>query len=305
MAKRTVSLLLTVFLSASCGVFKRRSETPPESSDRIAELKALYEAGLARAVEIRDAETGWLARGDCDGMIWTGQYAATGAAGVNILAAEYDGSGRFSRRPFPACWDETNGDQGSKTTWSRDMFLGGLLPYAYYRGDREALERHAAYGRGHNWQMGEPLADGRVVYTPSLIGILYKAIEAMGGEPNVNSAWPTVYPSGLVDYEAHLQAMAILLHGEIDAVGASLTLDISNQMFERIMEHAAREPDEPLYAFLAMKYDGKLTHVLDLLLDPAMPMGGFVRCSDPPQCRLAHWLFVADLTLSWIEAHNG
>lgn len=186
------------------------------------------------------------------------------------------------------------------------MFLGGLLPYAWYNGNRDVLERHAAYGRDHNWQMGEPLADGRVLYTPSLIGVLYKAIEALGGEHNVNSAWPTVYPSGLVDYEAHLQAMAILLHGEIDVKlnGASLTLDISNQMFDRIVEHAANEPGEPLYAFLLAKYDGKMTHVLDLLLDPAMPMAGFVRCADPEQCRLAHWLFVASLTLRWVADHG-
>ena len=306
MAARILSALLMVCFAASCGLIKRHSETPPESTDRLFELKQLYEERLSQAAAMRDTETGWLARWDCDAMIWSGQYAsATGVSGVDILAAEFDGSGRFSRRPMPPCWDGS--DQGSKTTWSRDMYLAGLLPWAWYTSQREVLERHARYGKENNWIMGEPLDDGRVVYTPSLIGITFKAIEALGGEHDVNSIWPDVYPSGLVDYEAHLQAMSILLHGEIAAKmdGSALTLDISNTMFERIIEHANNVPEEPLYAFLAAKYDGKMTHVLDLLLDPSMPMGGFVRCSEPSQCRLAHWLFVASLTIRWMEAERG
>lgn len=245
-------------------------------------------------------------------MIWTGQYAAaSGVTGVNILAAEYDGGGAFSRRPFPACWNETDGDVGSKTTWSRDMLISGLMPYAWYTGHRDILERHAQYGHDHNWVMGSPLADGRVVYTPALIGLLYKAIEALGGEHNINAAWPDIYPAGLTDFEAHLQAMSILLHGEIadvmelEQAAPGLSLDISSTMFERLVEHAGNEPNEPLYAFLLAKYDGKMTHTLDLLLDPAMPMGDFVRCAEANQCRLAHWIFVASLTINWLEAHGG
>lgn len=306
--KRTVSLLLTAFLSVSCGLLERRREAPPESNDRLAELKTLYAAKLAEAAALRDPATGWLARNDCDGMIWAGQYAAaTSVVGVDIGAAEYpERSGRFSRRPFPSCWTPEGGDQGSKTTWSRDMFVGGLLPYAWYNGNRDVLERHAAYGREHNWQMGEPLADGRAVYTPALIGLLYKSIEALGGDYNVNSAWPDVYPSGLTDYEAHLQAMSILLHGEVAAklTDAALALDISNTMFERIVGHAEREPSEPLFAYILAKYDGKATHVLDLLLDPAMPMAGFVRCEVEAECKLAHWLFVASRTIEWMDAHG-
>lgn len=193
------------------------------------------------------------------------------------------------------------------------MGVAGLFPYAYLSGRRDILERHGAYGKAHQWTMGEPLADGRTVYTPGLIGMIYKTIFAMGGPADPNALWPDVYPAGLTDYEAHLQVMTIWLQGEVatklhdlDAVprrGAGL-LDVTGTMYQRLEEHAAAEPSNPLYSYVLGKYTGDQNHTLDLLLDPAMPLGSYVRCADLEQCRLAEWLFTASLLLQDFAALN-
>lgn len=168
-----------------------------------------------RAQEIRDPETGWLDVDGCDAMIWSGKYAAVRyTTGVDIESAQIE-PGKWSRRPLPPCWSSDGGDVGSKTTWSRDMFIAGLGPWAWRTNRLDVLQDHATYGKAHNWQMGEPVADGRTIYTPSLIGILYQMIFYMGGEDSVNRVWPSIYVKGLTDYQAHLQVMDIWVRGEI------------------------------------------------------------------------------------------
>lgn len=246
----------------------------------------------------------------CDAMIWTGKYAATGALGVNVLAAEYpENPGKFGRRPAPWCWTPEDGDQGSKTTWSRDMAVAGLFPYAWMTQKRDILERHANYGKEHGWQMGDPIDDGRTIYSPSLRGLLFKAIHGLGGPVDNNALWPTLYPSGLVDYQAHLLVMGIWLQGEIaatlneaDAVprrpapGES-ALQISDTMYQRLEEQAAREPLCPLFQTVYGFYSGNLSPAIDTLLSPEWQCS-YVRCDDLEQCRMAEWLFAAFLTLS-------
>lgn len=204
---------LCLFVSACNGDDKKAKD--PSPSELQAELQQRYELKLAQAKELADEKNGWISGRDCDGALWTGKYScATGVPKVDMTASEFEGQpGRFGRRPAPACWNEQDGDVGSKTTWSRDMGKG-LYRWAWCTDNREALERHASYGVKKTWKMGEPLDDGRVVYTPSMIGELYQLIYAMGGKDNVNRVWPSLYPSGLDDYQAHIQVLGIQIRGE-------------------------------------------------------------------------------------------
>ncbi len=298
---RFLSAALTFFFVLGCG--PRHSEQAAPKDSRAGDLKVLFDANQARAAELRDPVTGWLAATDGDGMIWAAKYAAT-TDGVNIEAAEYpDAPGRFNRHPPPFGADTT--------TWSRDMGVAGLLPWAWLKGRRDVIERHAAYGKAHNWFMGEPMADGRTYYTPSMRGLLAKEIKALGGDGGGDAVWPSIWPAGLDDYEAHLQVMAIWLQGEVAAALADpsgapepptsaqtdLNLDISNQMFLRLQEHAKGEPKSALYAYVYGKYTGDQSAAISLLLDPAMPTAHYVRCNEMEQCQLAEWLFVSFLVL--------
>ncbi len=303
------TIFLTLFSVAACGSPHKEKEAQPSSKTE--ELRTLFNDKKVRAEAIRDKETNWLTRLDCDSFLWNSKYASA-VEDVDMLLAEYtDSPGKFGRRPPPWCWTPDGGDQGSATTWSRDMAAAGLLPWAWLKGKLAVLERHAAYGASHSWQMGEPSSDLAVYYTPQIRGLLAKEIIGLGGAASAEALWPSVWPAGLADYEAHLQVMNIWLQGAIaaklqdaDAIprrddGAVELTDISDSMYRRLEEHATREPQNPLYQYVLAKYrDGNQAQTLELLLDPAMPLGSYVRCADLEHCRLAEWLFVAHLLLA-------
>jgi hypothetical protein len=230
-------------------------------------------------------------------MIWAGKYSCSlgEATTVNLRASEYpDQPGRFDRRPPPFCWTKELGDQGSKTTWSRDMGIAGLIPGAWCKKDLKLLEDHAAFGESTNWNMGEPLADGRAIYTPPIVGILYSTIKDLGGEISPKAKYPSVYFAGLDDYQAHLQMMDIWIKSD-------LRDEVSEIMLNRIDEHSKREAECPFYAFMKGKFSGDQSKTIDLLLASGEPKCSYVRSNEKEKSDLAEWLFVSKLVLDSFE----
>lgn len=288
------------------------SALEPASDPRIAELQALYATRLAEAETLRDSETGWLVA-DRDGMRWTGLYAASkGVRGVQLSPAEFQPKeGRFCRFPGQVCFDDP------ETTWSRDQGVG-LLWWGWRTKDRDAIDRHAHYGRAHNWQMGEPLGDGRVVYSPAMIGMTNQVLFALGGEDHLDRHWPNVYPAGLYDYQAALQVLDILLRDQIQSpaprslvlmptssygyvtrlVTPQLLIDISIEMYARLREHRDRMPKAPLYQYGAGLFAGDLSQAVATCLE-SQDDGSvdYLRCDKLRNCWLADWLFACSLTL--------
>lgn len=293
-------LYLTFCILISCGVVDKKD---PPHENNIDDVK-IHLAAL-KTVALNDAdENGWIST-DCDGMLWNGKYAAATGLG-DIRASEFGDTGKFGRTPTKRCWDKT--DNGAKSTWSRDMAIG-FIYWAYRTDNLPALQDHADYGVKNNWKMGEPLADGRVLYNPGIIGLLYNSIYALGGESNANRYWPSVWPSGLTDYEAHLQVTNIALQGEIaeslneaDAIphrpqkGGDLGLtSISTTMYKRLEEHATREPNDVFFQAVFAKYSGDYSHAINLCSGQvANPHAGYVRCDDDISCKLANEIFSCD-----------
>lgn len=291
------ALFLLLCLMVGTAKCSKKHEKAIGPSPRKAELQALFTEKLAES-KLGRSKDGWLATDHCDAMLWTGKYSCA-ADGVNILAAEYPlQPGRFNRRPAPFC----EVDAGSKTSWSRDMGMG-LFTHALCNKDLAALERHASYGTSKQWKMGEPLDDGRVVYTPSVIGHLYQLIFTLGGEDNANRVWPSIYSEGLTDYEAHLQMMDIWLRGELanKTTLADSSDAISSIMFDRIKEHVAREPTCPMFTMLNGVYNsGELNTTIDLLLDTTWTCTYLHTDDRTSQVFLAEWLFVASQVIKKI-----
>lgn len=283
------NLTLTLLILSACAPAKNRSVEPTED-DRLDLVKKRYSELLTEAEELRSAD-GWLVFDDCDSILWSGKYAASlYVEGVDLSASEYDGDGRFYRRPVKACWDGE--DQGSKTTWSRDMGLG-LIYGAVYQGRLDILERHAAYGEKKKWLMGEPFADGRVLYTPSIIGLLYQGIYFLGGEDNAARKTPNVYPAGLKDFQAHLQVLDIYLRGYVE-------LGIRDAMLDRLKEHSEREPKNPFYAAVYSRYTGDYDKAVELCLGE--DVGEYVRCEEFRRCQLAELINSCSIVLKGLNA---
>lgn len=306
-------LLIALCALFGCSHKDDHDSMPPKGDERIEQLKTLFAQYQGQAAALADPLDGWIEKG-CDGMIWSARYGVVEPDKVKIKAAEYpDEPGKFGRRPAPWCWTDDGAEtHESASTWSRDMAIAGLFPYAWLTGQLDILERHAAYVSSNNWSAGEPLADGRTLYTPQMIGILYKTIHGLGGDSSPNELWPAAYPAGLTDYELHLQVSEIFLRGRVaDALkdpenrpkyhtpgDQGLQLTVSGTMYDRLVEAAAAEPMDPFYSFVLGEYTGDQSHTIDLLLDPAMPMAHYVRCSgDQQNCVLPQWLYVAHLTL--------
>ena len=336
-------LLLLLALPIACQDRVEEATTAPD--DRVDSAIESYHALHARILELRDQKTGWPKARDCDGMIWAGKYASSRyTSGVDIESAQIE-PGRWSRRPLPPCWNETDGNVGSPADWSRDMFIAGLAPWIWKTQRLDLIQEHVDYGKANNWMMGEPLADGRTIYSPSLIGITWQILYALGGENSVNRIWPSIYTKDLDDYQAHLQVMDIWLRGEIakslneaDAIpatppqgsevvsvvevngnlslhqgkgepveglrlsdGSYRLLSVSETMFKRLEEHAAREPRCWAYQAMLGIYTGSQKAILDLVEDGDFSCS-YARCDDPEEaCILAEKIWGLELALDRLK----
>lgn len=281
-----IRLLLT-FLIVSCG-----TEPPQPTTDELS-LKAVSAYQREReklAKQWTTHPSGWLVPDSCDGALWS--YKAASAycpQEFNARFTEFD-LGRFGRRATSRCWTRAGGDNGSKTTWSGDMGKG-LMQYGI-RCDLNLMLDHADYGKANAWVMGEGKQEdvyARAIYRPGLIGELYTAIYAAGGPNRPSRLIPNTYQSGLRDYHAHLQMLGIALRDEANALKRDVRL--TEKMVDRIKEHFARDPEDPLFAVLYGKYTGNMEKAIDLCTKPFDPdgyYGEYVRCEQEKNCKLAH-----------------
>ena len=236
-------------------------------------------------LELKANKHGWIID-TCDAMLWQGKYGAVTGKG-NIRAANlWPDPGRFARKSTGACW-ENGEDHGAKATWSRDMGMG-LIWWAWRTRDSEVLSDHILYGSNNKWKMGEPFADGRVMYTPNMIGLLYSAYDKLKKSNHIQANLGGVYASGLDDYEAHIAVMGILLKGEIDGFIWQRDLKI-------IEEQAERLPGSALYQSAKALYTGTYKKAVAVCLYPKV--ADYISTKDRETCFLIDTVFATDLLL--------
>jgi hypothetical protein len=280
---RHLYIALYVFTLLACTTHKEKSSP----SDRAEQVDALIFETSA-ALDAATDDTGWPSTTDCDGTLWAGLSCAGGFP-VNIDLAEY-APGQIHRRPAPSCW--VNGDQGAKATVSNDMLEGYML-CRWEQGDLAAFQRLADYGEAHNWIMGEPLTETRVIMSPNLIGTLGRIIFKLSGGSD-NRAYRhvvAVYPPVAEEYERHLQSLGIVFQGEVSEGGGESLLDIDGAMLDRLKQLASDEPQNPGYQTALGIYTGDMDPAVDLFLDPATPTPSYVRGDRPEVFALAERLY--------------
>lgn len=190
--------------------------------------------------------SGWIVD-DCDAMLWQGIWESCNLNSQTLAAAEAE-HGRYLRRPPTLENPECYASGHSKSTWSKDMAIG-FFWWCWRTKDKRALYDHVEYGRKNCWNMGFPThLIARVQYTPSLVGLLHKILNHLDGRNYKEALIPQLYPSGLVDFEAHLQVLMIALIGEMDR-------KIPKEAFLRLVEHFNRAPFNPLYASVLARFD--------------------------------------------------
>lgn len=278
-------LLLTLCLTA-CGIDAKNEPSLPSTPAEIEMLRAVFHERAAEYTQLTDATHGWPSLTDCDGVLWAGEACAAGQP-VKISLAEY-APGEIHRRPAPACWNEDEGDVGSKTTISRDGMTGYLACLSETK-DVEAMKRLAAYGEKRKWVMGSPGTEPRTWMQGNLTGLLGRMLGVHG----VKKAYASIKPNYLsvkADYERHIQALGIYLQGETSG-------GITDQMVARLEELRSVEPENAFFASVLAIYTGSQEEALDLLLSDAAPLPTYVRGEGAGNFARAHWLLAAKILL--------
>jgi len=254
----------------------------PKSSGLVDKLKA-KEAGWLLELKTNANALGWPDAHDCDQTLWAGEARAAGAA-IDLHLAEYN-PGEIHRRPeaLGECYPTE-----SASTISNDMLLGYLLGTWEAR-DADALIRLAQYGEVHNWVMGQPLSEPRVILSPTGQGLLGRAIEKLGGPKKSYSILPDPCLPVEADYERHLQVVGIYLDGRISGGISSICLDALNRQ-------AKDAPLDALFQAARGIYDADEGSAISLLLNDQYQTPSYVRGA--PAYEIIHKLLAGRIVLN-------
>lgn len=181
----------------------------------------------------------------CDGLLFTSLLRASGYE-TNLYQAEVKTSpGKWQRNAEQNCLQTGE----SASTISRDMILG-LSVALWQTGDRTSAEEILAYSIANQGFMGEAVSQdervSRTLMTPQLSGLLYEIIYRLGGADSDLRGYIPDFTSSLTGFEAHLQALRVMLRGamykglvadDVKIVAAQLAKNPGNALFEAV--HAA------------------------------------------------------------------
>lgn len=292
---------LVIICLIGCGKSERTQETSGNvgPADKVA---VLHDSMLAKIAVEADPATGWPSATDCDALLWSGLAVASGVQGIKLEQAEYL-PGEIHRRPMPSCWNEVEGDVGSKSTISQDM-LTGYLWGLWRTGDLAAVQRLAAYGEAHKaalgWVMGKPYPErvGEVVMRGNLIGLVGRMLFELSGGYDDRSYRhdTTLYLPVEADYQKHIMVLGILLQGETRRPVVPL-VDIDGQELERLRELSSAYPKDALFQAAMAIYSGDWTKTEELLLDEGYECPSYARGAEI-YCEV-HIAFAASLLLKY------
>jgi hypothetical protein len=132
--------------------------------------------------------------------------------------------------------------------------------------------------------------------------VLARVIKKLGGRKHNQRLIPLQWPSGLTDFEAHLQVLLALLVGRLDG-------ELENAAFNRIKDHYKRNPENALYSYAYHKYeDGNQSKTYNILMSEFWwPNDRLPTTAD----RCHEWLLLPEFTPNNIapcepfETHSG
>jgi len=269
---------MVLFNLAAC---KKTEEPQPTKnpSQLLDEKAANY---MVWSKEVRD-EFGFI-HGHCDSLLFSSLYcdALGDQCDVNIFQAEGE-PGQWFRHAKQDCFVDGQ-DNGSKTTISRDMFLG-LFQYLWKTGNGEAVKRIVEFGKVQDpkFYMGQGINDfereSRTNLRGPLTGTLFQMLFKLTGEDDDRRKNLQLDNPAASGFEAHLAVRHIYLRALVNGAMSDLEL--------RIVK--GYRDSQPMNAFFQAVYhrykDGDQTDAINLLLreelfpSDRLPTGGD-RCEE-------------------------
>lgn len=229
-------LVLLCILAVSCG--ERRDPPSEVGYSPSPALQAQAELYLRLAKEQQGA-SGFVEAEACDSVLFSG-LAGAGGLKVDLLDARRP-DGRWERRPLSlgSCLE-----QGlSKSSVSRDMLLG-VFWWAWREGRLDVLEdlkQNLVANRGVFGESDGSLdGQSRVLFTPTLAGVLYRLLAALGGERSAVRFVPDLANPVPRGFQRHLHALSLALRQE---AGETLS-DAARGVLEL---YKSEDPKNPLF----------------------------------------------------------
>lgn len=291
---KLITVIFCTMLITACG---HKEVDPQPSKPNLEQLQDKREDYLKFVGQVQD-KSGFIETDECDSLMFSGLLGAAGAT-VDMLSAR-DSNGQWYRRPlmYPKCWDSG----GSKSQISQDGILG--LAWWLWRADYVPIERRRqvandllAYGKAHDWVMGEGDKDltSFPFFTQAVIAELAYRLggtndEKIRGYINDNTSH-LIFIKGLTGYRAHLQVLMILILGEMKG-------SIDGPMMTVLGWQRERQPDNALFQYGFHKYDdGDQTETLQLCLNIGWWPSDRLPAEKDREC---HWLFERDNDSDWL-----
>lgn len=193
---------------------------------------------------------GWTDTDECDALLFN---SLRGTAGVPLAveqAEDPEHPGRWYRRPIslPECY----ASGASTSTISRDMLIG-LYWYAWNSGNSRIVADLWNYGASRDWFMGDgQLSGAGTVLNSNMIALLGRLCVRLDAGCSGNyESWskvPLTYELPPTGFQRHLEALQILLLGEMDG-------QLPGYLVDRLRLHSEEQPNNPLFALGMVLYD--------------------------------------------------
>ena len=227
------------------------------SQDQRDQLRAKHQNYRSQIADALD-NYGFVA--GCDGLLFSSLLHFGGYEVDYEQAESQKEPGRWFRSVEKDCYSSGR----SASTISRDMLLG--LALAIWK-DRNlgAAERLLSYSEANNRVIGEAKDTetllGRAFLSPAIEATYYELRYRLGGENSPRRGYIPDMSTGLTGFQAHLQALGILLRGAI--YGGILDQDLSVLASLR-----RRQPDNALFQVLYAGFtNGDAQDAIDVLMN--------------------------------------
>ena len=279
-------IVLLSFCLLSCGVFQKKDNKPQTTIQPIQVLRSKANIYKLLTSDLED-ENGVLPHFKCDSLLFQSLYELSTDGDLDISIYEGDPGQWFRSQSHDCFYRDEVGEpvrNGSKTTISRDMFLG-LFTYLWVNRDLDKLKSILTFGRNAEprFFMGDGVnfleRETRTHLRPSIRGTLFHMIAALGGEDDARKNVPYL-PSAVANgYQLHLMVTHTLLRG--------LVLEgISDKELSVLKKASDKQPNNAYYSAVYHLFeDGDQSRAIQILLDeslfPADRLpSGQDRCSD-------------------------
>lgn len=247
-------MMLLTFVLCGCNLSGKKDKEPTPPIDPMADATAKRDLYVSLQPQV-DGPSGFIDTDKCDSIHWTA-LRGVGMGKPAELRAAIEESGQVHRRPLQLA--ECYPDESDSEISREAILYVGL--HALVFNDLDMLNSIWDYGKAHAWIMGRGVGS-RTVFTPAAQAVLAQAIRALGGgnKPQLNIPIPR--PKGLTDFDAFIQVIEVLMEAKSNGG------NISSESRDLLEEQATRQPNNVVYAAMAVRWAGGNPEVAISLLN--------------------------------------